>query len=180
VTLYVNQPLPIFANLNFRRLRVGNQVALPITSFDADSVLAYNLPPGLTFDTLTRVIGGIPAVLGDFAVSLIGSNRYGLGNASLPMRVTQIAGWGGIGEGETSIPAGLTNIVALAAGSINILALRDNDLVSQWATDGSGPSSVPEGVSNIVAISSGWGHNLALRRDGTTLAWGSNSHGQAS
>jgi alpha-tubulin suppressor-like RCC1 family protein len=76
----------------------------------------------------------------------------------------------------TTVPAGLTDIVAVAAGSVietHSVALRDNGTVVAWGGDFQGKdATVPAGLSNVVAIAAGQWFSLALKSDGTVTSWG--------
>jgi alpha-tubulin suppressor-like RCC1 family protein len=95
---------------------------------------------------------------------------------------------------------GLNHVIAIAAGDLYSLALRDDGTVWVWGTDYAGQlgngttgsncfTSTPtncgsltpvpvSGLSHIVAIAAGGAHSLALGTDGTVWAWGSNGLGQ--
>lgn len=90
-----------------------------------------------------------------------------------------VAAWGTNDSGQTSVPAGLTDVIAVSAGGYHTLALKSNGTVVAWGANSSGQASVPVGLNNVVAISAGKVHNLALKSDGTVIAWGSNSGGQS-
>ena len=80
----------------------------------------------------------------------------------------------------TNVPAGLSNVVAVAAGYTYAMALQTNGTVVAW---GSGTATnLPAGMTNIVAISAGNvpGENfgLAIRNNGTVLAWGDDPDGE--
>jgi alpha-tubulin suppressor-like RCC1 family protein len=94
---------------------------------------------------------------------------------------------GALGDGTTDartapiqVP-GLSNVVAVAAGSDFSLALKDDGTVWAW---GSMPgfralSPVPvAGLSGIVAIAAGTAHGMALKSDGTVWTLGYNFFGQ--
>jgi hypothetical protein len=92
-----------------------------------------------------------------------------------------VIGWGYNGNGETNIPAGLSNVVAIAAGDRSGLALETNGTVVGWGANG-GEINIPAGLSNVVAIAAG-GNNafsLALKSDGTVVGWGGNNYGETS
>lgn len=93
--------------------------------------------------------------------------------------------------------SGLTEIVAIAAGARNSLALKRDGTVWMWGDNQDGsmgdgliappsPVAVPilptpvqvTGLSDVVAVAAGYGHGLALKSDGTVWAWGFNGHGQ--
>src|SRR2546425_1270418 len=77
--------------------------------------------------------------------------------------------------GQVPLPAGLTNIIAVAAGLRRNMALREDGTVVTW---GRIPIRPPEDLRDVVAIAIGSSHYLALRDDGTVVAWGSNFYGQ--
>ena len=85
--------------------------------------------------------------------------------------------------------AGLTGVVAIAAGAWHSLALLSNGKVMAWGKNTVGQlgnntttdSDVPvevEGLSGVVAISAGYAESMALLSNGTVMAWGGNGHGQ--
>jgi alpha-tubulin suppressor-like RCC1 family protein len=73
---------------------------------------------------------------------------------------------------------GLSNVVAIALGGGHTLALLTNGTVVAWGDDASGQTDVPTGLSNIVAIAAGNVHSLALSSNGMVTAWGWNAFGQ--
>jgi alpha-tubulin suppressor-like RCC1 family protein len=87
-----------------------------------------------------------------------------------------VVAWGENSSGQTNVPEGLADVVAVAGGQSHSLALRGDGKVVTW---GSIPD-VPTGMIEVMAISAGATHNLALQRDGTVAAWGANDWGQLS
>ncbi len=102
--------------------------------------------------------------------------------AALPGPATHGAGsllsWGLNNAGQTNVPAGLTNVVAVAAGQNHSLALRDDGTVVAWGSNATGQTNLPPGLDGVSAMASGLFHNLAVRADGTVVAWGQNIYGQ--
>lgn len=69
-------------------------------------------------------------------------------------------------------PPGLTNVIAIAAGCSNSLALKADGSVVVWGFNQYGPVYRPPGLTNVVAVSGGFIESLVLRPDGTLLSWG--------
>jgi hypothetical protein len=84
-----------------------------------------------------------------------------------------VTAWGFNLDGLMDVPAGLTNVVAIATRGNHNLALRADDTVTAWGYNEDGQTDVPEGLTDVVAIAAGYYHSLALREDGTVTAWGS-------
>ncbi|UQN09255.1 hypothetical protein [Deinococcus sp. QL22] len=91
-----------------------------------------------------------------------------------------VAAWGLNDRGQSTVPAGLTGVVAVSAGGYHSLALRQDGTVVSWGNNMLGTSgTVPAGLSGVVTISAGGDHSLALKQDGTVVAWGENYVGQS-
>ena len=86
--------------------------------------------------------------------------------------------WGSGALGETNLPPGLTNVVAISCGAYHGLALKNDGTVAAWGYNNFGQANVPAGLSNVVAVAGGIQHSVALLANGTVLAWGDNSYGQ--
>src|SRR5438876_5807935 len=88
-----------------------------------------------------------------------------------------VVAWGANDYGQSTVPAGLSNVVEVVAGVAHSVALKSDGTLLVWgATDNR--TNVPPGLSNVVAVSAGDAHTLALKEDGTVVAWGDNSQGQ--
>ena len=105
--------------------------------------------------------------------------------------------FGELGNGATSAPVvtptvipGLSNVVAVAAGALTAMALKNDGTVLAWGYNQDGevgigtftpsvptPTQVP-GLSAVTAISVGGGDLGALKADGTVWEWGDNTLGQ--
>jgi alpha-tubulin suppressor-like RCC1 family protein len=117
--------------------------------------------------------------------SVVVTNDFGaVVSPEARLRIVNVAAWGNnyntsqIYEGQATVPADFTNIVAVAGGGYHSLALRSDGTVVAWGDDHYGQTDVPTGLGNVVALAAGYGHNLALRSDGTVAAWGMNNQGQ--
>ena len=76
-----------------------------------------------------------------------------------------VAGWG-----SQQLPGGLSNIVAMVAGSSQNVALRRDGSVVTWPVS-SGTFTVVPGLSNVIALATSSSVNMALRQDGTAWKW---------
>jgi alpha-tubulin suppressor-like RCC1 family protein len=80
-----------------------------------------------------------------------------------------VVAWGRGSEGQTSVPAGLSSVIAVSAGAYHSLALKSDGTVVAWGDNSSGQTNVPANLTNVAAISASGYHNLALVRSG--LHW---------
>ncbi len=87
-------------------------------------------------------------------------------------------GWGGNSGGQLNSSRRETNLVAVSAGNLHNLGLRENGTVYAWGDNTYGQTNVPVGLTNIIAVAAGTSHSLALREDGRVIAWGWNAYGQ--
>jgi alpha-tubulin suppressor-like RCC1 family protein/sugar lactone lactonase YvrE len=86
-----------------------------------------------------------------------------------------VVAWGDNSFGQSTVPSGLTNVVAISAGYDYSLALKADGTVVGW---GNQPAPIPDGLSNITAIASGVIFSLALQSDGVVVGWGDDTYGQ--
>ena len=86
---------------------------------------------------------------------------------------TTVVAWGKNNYGQTNVPPGLTDVIAVAAGATHSLALKADGTVVAWGRNSGGQTNVPANVTNVIAIAAGTDHSLALLADGTVAAWGS-------
>jgi alpha-tubulin suppressor-like RCC1 family protein len=89
-----------------------------------------------------------------------------------------VRAWGQNDFGQSNVPVGLSNVVAIAGGWTHSLALKADGTVTAWGRNDEGQATVPSGLSNVLDIASGEYHNLALKADGTVTGWGWNGVGQ--
>ena len=108
-----------------------------------------------------------PPITNAIAVS-IRSGVLGGPNVVALLNDGKIVHWG---NNTASVPADLTNAIAVAAGAAHSVALRSDGTVVSW---GRWPhlNTPPAGLSNVVAVAAGWDITLALLNDGTVRGWG--------
>jgi Regulator of chromosome condensation (RCC1) repeat len=83
-------------------------------------------------------------------------------------RFTKPAGtplaWGDNRYGQSDIPSGLTDVVAVDAGSYHSLALKSDGTVVAWGLNDDGQSNVPSGLTGVVDVAAGGYYNLAVKQ----------------
>jgi alpha-tubulin suppressor-like RCC1 family protein len=89
-----------------------------------------------------------------------------------------VVAWGNNGKGQCTVPAGLCDVSAVAAGQAHSLVLKEDGTVAAWGWDKYGQCDVPAGLDNVAAIAGGGAYSAALKADGTVVVWGDNSDGQ--
>jgi hypothetical protein len=93
---------------------------------------------------------------------------------------TTVVAWGKNDHGQTNIPTGLTNVVAIAQGAVHGLALNSDGTVIAWGSNYAfttppiyeGQATPPPGISNVISIAAGYYSSLALKNDGSITYWG--------
>ena len=85
---------------------------------------------------------------------------------------------GGVGGAASPVPAGLTDVVARAAGGGHDLAIKADGTVAAWGNDQHGESTVPVGLNGVIAIAAGARHSLALKSNGTCCRRGATITGR--
>src|SRR5918994_1055928 len=73
--------------------------------------------------------------------------------------------WGQNLSGQTDVPSGLTDVVAVAGGAHHSLALKSDGTVVAWGYNGSGQTDVPSGLTGVVDVAGGAHYSLALKSD---------------
>jgi subtilisin-like proprotein convertase family protein len=153
------------------RLVVSNEVGITYGFdhvFNEGNLLAWGsdtrgqttpIPSGLTNNLVAGIGGGA-----DFSLAL----KYD----------GTVTAWGNNLQGQTSVPAGLTNAVAVDGGEQSSLALRSDRTVLVWGSNQDGQANVPPDLTNAVAAAAGGYHCLALRVDGNPVAWGLDGNSQ--
>ncbi len=67
-----------------------------------------------------------------------------------------------------TVPAGLTDVIAVDAAARRSMALTGAGQVHEW---GDGLAWTTPALTDVVAIAAGESHSLALKRDGTVVGW---------
>jgi hypothetical protein len=165
------------------------------TSVDLSNGLSGQFKVGIVKSDVsmnTFWVIGLPRVSlapGDYSVEVTGSIDFldapggssqgavtPTGSQAWTQRSGSAAAWGGNTSGQTTVPAGLTNVVSVAAGGNFSLALKGDGTVTAWGS-GTGSTSLPASLTNtatanVVQIAAGNNHALALKQDGTIVSWG--------
>jgi hypothetical protein len=85
-----------------------------------------------------------------------------------------VVAWGNNSYQECNVPADLTNVLSVVAGSSHNLALIENGTVKDWGGNGYLP---PPGLNSIQAVSERFSVAFGLYSNGTVTAWGANYNG---
>ena len=84
----------------------------------------------------------------------------------LTLNVQTVAAWGNNDSGQTTVPAGLSNVVAIAAGYYHSLALTSNGSVVAWGYNGYRPDNGAGGSEQRGGDCGGW-----LSQSGAQERW---------
>ena len=68
-------------------------------------------------------------------------------------------------------PAGLANVVGIAAGEFHSLAIKSDGTVVAWGKSDGGECTPPTGLSGVSKVAAGSNYSLALKTDGTLVTW---------
>jgi len=68
-------------------------------------------------------------------------------------------------------PAGLGNVVGIAAGEFHSLAIISDGTVVAWGKSDGGECTPPAGLSGVSKVAAGSNYSLALKTDGTLVTW---------
>jgi len=145
------------------------------------SIPATNISGALAVSQLPAAVltNGASGVSISGAFSGNGSGLTSVPASSLTWTTNfSVIGWGDNSSGQTTIPAGLTNALAVAAGWSHSLALKSDGAVVAWGDNSIGQTTIPAGLTNVTAIAAGEAYSLALKSDGTVIGWGYNGNGQ--
>ena len=74
-----------------------------------------------------------------------------------------VVAWGSDLFGETTVPAGLVDVVQVAAGTYHTVALKRDGTVVAWGANYSGQATVPAGLVDVVQVAAGYEHTVALK-----------------
>jgi alpha-tubulin suppressor-like RCC1 family protein len=122
---------------------------------------------------------------GYYAVAI--SNALGeIVSAKAQLSLLPVAIWGSWLYAPTNIPAGLSNLVAIAAGDYHLLGLKSDGRLVAWGSTRLGPppvqgylpTNIPPGLSNVAAIAAASTYNLVVQSNGIVRAWGAAPYGQ--
>jgi hypothetical protein len=113
------------------------------------------------------------ASLGNYCVVI--TNMAGsITSSVVPLVLGHVAAWGDYTCGETTIPDGNTNALAIGAGVESSLMLNPDRTVTAW---GCYQTNMPDDLTNMIAVAGCYYHSLALKADGTVAGWGYDYNG---
>ncbi len=71
-----------------------------------------------------------------------------------------------------TVPSAATNLVAVSASSLHVVALRGDGSVVAWGNNDSGQLNVPVAASQVIGVGAGALHSIAMLSSGAPIAWG--------
>ncbi len=116
-----------------------------------------------------------PANAGNYVAVV--SNTLGV-TASQPgvLTIGPIIGWGSSTYGQSWVPPGVTNPIAVDGGWSHSLILKQDGTVMAVGSDFVGERDVPPALSSVTGIAAGLQASYALLDDGTVTEWGGNTY----
>ena len=134
--------------------------------------IADGTASSLTFNSVQHSdVGAYQVTVTDSAESLTSTLAF----LNIAMQPSKVVAWGnyfGNRFDQSTIPAGLVEVTAVAGASYQSLALKSDGTVVGWGDDWDGAVCPPIGLNNAVAIAAGYNYSLALKADGTVVGWG--------
>src|SRR5947209_2840751 len=139
-------------NSKTMRLRMLIGLAVTAASFCPRSEAQINrLTPGTVISWGNQVIPYVQPGTRYQAIAAGGDHSLALKSDGT------VLAWGCSADGQSTVPANLTGVIAIAAGGGHSLALKSDGTVVAW-----GNSTVPANLTGVIAIAAGASHNLAL------------------
>jgi len=128
-----------------------------------------DIPIGLSNVVAIAAGGGVPR---SHSYSVITSYSMALKDDGT------VVAWGDDDYGQTDVPRGLSNVVAIAAGNSHSVALIEDGSVAAWGGHNTsyGVANVPAGLSNVVSVAADGEMSLALKNDGAVVTWGQHTN----
>ncbi len=133
--------------------------------------------PGASSSSL--LVHAQPAAVGRYSVAVTNGDGFAVSSNAF-LTIPQVGALGDNSFGQLELPAGLTNLIAIAAGAFHSLALRADGAVLGWGLNESGQCEPPATLQDAIAIAAGGYHSLAVNSRNAVVAWGADDSGQAS
>jgi len=89
-----------------------------------------------------------------------------------------VVAWGDNTYGQTNVPAGLTNVAAIAVRLVSQSGRQEQRHGRRVGRQHLRQTNVPTGLTNMTAIAGGSAHSLSPKSGGAMTAWGNNYFGQ--
>lgn len=135
----------------------------------AGTVMSVALMPGGTLASWNNQNQALSSNPGNVvSISARGLNILGLLASGKVIGLTYLS----------TAPVLISNVTAIAAGSLHGLALLTNHNVVTWGNNNYGQTNIPAAATNIIAIAAGDYSSLALRADGVVFTWGFTNYNQ--
>jgi alpha-tubulin suppressor-like RCC1 family protein len=181
--LTVNVPLHSVHVLTNQVVEAGQNVVLAFAVTGTTPISyswQFNGAPLSWTDPVLVITNIQPAQEGYYqvaAANVVGSISS-LAKVSIVGPASRVVAWGDNSGGQTNVPAGLNNVVAVAGGDLHTIAVRTNGTLVAWGDNSEGQSKIPPHLPPVVFLAAGAGHNLAIGANGSLWAWGGDASGQ--
>jgi hypothetical protein len=182
LTLTVTDSAPVITAQTSGRvlLTPGTTTSLSVTAISANGTPTYQWQRngrdiiGATGATLD-IDPSSPLVSGYYRVIVtnsIGATPSEALFALYAPATTEVVAWGLNDTGQTAVPEGLDDAIAVTSGTSHALALKRDGSVVAWGSNNQGEREVPAGLTDVVKIAAGDNVSFALKSDGTLAVWG--------
>lgn len=142
------------------------------------SSLATSLGPTLRRAWCARL--GLLAVLLSKSAAFAAGPEIAIEQAAGVSIGSSVVAWGDNREGQTTVPPGLTDVQAVAAGDTFTVALKGDGTIAMWGDNRFGQTNIPSAAqSEVQSVAAGFNHTVALKRDGTVVVWGNDDFGKS-
>jgi alpha-tubulin suppressor-like RCC1 family protein len=121
---------------------------------------------------LTNQYGAVTSAVATLAVTALSPGE------SLVVQWGENPVFNGSENVDITVPSGLTDVAAIAAGAYHDLVLMRNGRVFGWGNNSLGQAGPPPTLVNAARISAGVQHSVALTSNGTVVVWGANNFNQ--
>ena len=110
--------------------------------------------------------------------TVIAISAHGGGSHTLALQQDGVVvAWGDNQYGQSTVPVGLDNVVAISAGITHSLALKRDGTVVAWGDNTKGQVDTPTDLKQVSVVAAGGNHSLVLKGSSTVYLGGAGLDG---